>query len=185
MDAQRNEGLRGRRRDRGVSIVELVVALGVIAVALLALLSVIFSSGRLQQTTREKAAAYNFIRKVLEEMRSTPTFVNIYKTYNSNTADGFLSPINADYIKTNLGLNAPTQGQQVQILFPEKSGALNESVVDAELGTPKDLDWSGQVEDADVSATHRILPVKIIVRWSSAGKLDSQIQICTFITDNR
>jgi prepilin-type N-terminal cleavage/methylation domain-containing protein len=182
MKPQGNDG-NGRR---GVSLIELVVALGIIAVALLALMSVIFSAGGLQQTTREKAAAYNFIRRVLEEMRSTPTFTNIYRTYNSSTADGFVSPINATYIKNHLGLNPPEDGTpQLQIIFPEKSGVLNETAIDTDLGTPKDLDWSGFIEDKDVSTTYKILPVRIIVRWCSAGKRHSQIQISTFITDNR
>jgi type II secretory pathway pseudopilin PulG len=180
MDTQGNTK-GGRRRDRGVSIVELVIALGVLAVAMLALLSIIFSSGSLQQTTREKAQAYNFIRGLLEEMRSTPTFNQIYTLYKPGGAN---YP-NATYLKNHLNLNAPTSGQQFQIVFPQVNGVLNEAAVDAELGMPKDLDWSGSVENRDVSLSYKILPVRIIVRWSSKGKVDSQIQICTYITDNR
>lgn len=173
--------LRNGRGNRGVTIVELVVALGVIAVALVALLGVIFSSGALQETTRERAAAYNFIRKLLEEMRSTPQFNQIYPLYKSGGAN---FPTEA-YLQQHLGLNPPASGSQLTIQFPEKNGTLNESVVEADLGMPKDLDWSGSVEDRDVSATYKILPVKIIVRWSSKGGTESQVQICTYITDNR
>jgi len=161
--------------------VELVIALGVIAVSLVALLGVIFSSGALQETTRERAAAYNYIRKLLEEMRSTPQFSQIYTLYKSG---GAKFPTQND-LRQFLGLNPPSSGALLTIQFPEKNGVLNESVVDADLGMPKDLDWSGSVEDKDVSTTYKILPVKVIVRWSSKGGADSQVQICTYITDNR
>lgn len=182
MNNQGNAGIGGiRRLRRGVTIVELVVALGVLAVALTALLGVLFSSGALQETTRERAAAYNFIRKLLEEMRSTPQFNQIYSLYKPGGAN---YPT-AQYLREHLGLNPPSSGSQLTIQFPEKNGTLNESVTDTDLGMPKDLDWSGDVEDKDVSGTYKILPVKIIVRWASKGGADSQIQICTYITDNR
>ncbi len=187
-------GDKGGRRHRtaGVTIVELVVAIGVLAVALLALLSVISSAGQLQQTTREKALAYNAARRKIEEMRNRP-LDQIYRAFNGTTADdipGVSCPGSTFAVD---GLNADGLGPVGTIVFPENSsGLLDERIADPTLGMPKDLNGdgdAGEVQDAAAAAPHKaltndnytILPVKVVIRWRSAGRATSQIEVTTFI----
>ena len=176
------------RRRRGVTIIELIIAVAVLGTALMMLLSVIFASGSLQESTREKAIAYNYIRKLLEEMRSAPFDPvknpapnNVYAMYKPGGA----KVPTAAALMADLGLNAPAKGPQLEIIFPLVGGVLNETCPDLDLQTPKDLDRSGQVENKDISASYHILPVKIVVHWQGIHKRESQIQICSFLTDNR
>jgi Tfp pilus assembly protein PilV len=66
--------------------VELVIAMAILAVAIMALVSSITSSGQIQQNTRERVIAYNAAREMIEKMRVYPVG-QIYSRYNSSTAD--------------------------------------------------------------------------------------------------
>jgi type II secretory pathway pseudopilin PulG len=166
-------GAKRLPRAAGITVVELVIALGVLAVALLALVSVISSASALQKSSREKSLAYNAARLKIEEMRSRP-FANIYSLYKSGTSGNTFSvdglvPINST---TPVGL----------ITFPEQSGALYENFPDPTLGMPKDLNGNGTNTDV-LTADYTILPVRITIRWMSMGKRDTRIETTTFITN--
>lgn len=78
---------RGRpRRDSGLSLVELMVALGVIAVALFSLVAMILNTTRGKQAQRDQALAKQAATAKLEEMRAQ-TFNQIFARYNTTPAD--------------------------------------------------------------------------------------------------
>ena len=78
--------MKARPRQRGLTLVELIIAMAILAVAIMALVSSITSSGQIQQVTREKTIAYNAARQQIEKMRVYAT-AEIYSRYNSTTAD--------------------------------------------------------------------------------------------------
>lgn len=172
------------RRARGVTLVELVVAMAVLSVALMGLMSTILSSSTLQQNTREKAVAYNHARRLLEEMRSVD-FREVYARYNSTTGDNPAGGASPGSVFTVAGLIPPHSGNPVgEIIFPESGpGILSETVNNPSMGMPKDLNRDGDALDTDVSATYKILPVKIVIRWRSVGGADTQIEVDSFITE--
>jgi prepilin-type N-terminal cleavage/methylation domain-containing protein len=83
--------MKSRKRERGLSLVELVIAMAILAVAIMALVSGIMSSSQIQQTTREKVIAYNAAREVIEQMRSY-RIDDIYYRFNSNSGDDLAPP---------------------------------------------------------------------------------------------
>lgn len=190
-------GLRGALRSRGmagITVIELIMAIGVLAVALLSLVTVLASSGSLQQSTREKALAYNAARQKIEEMRNRP-LNEVYRAFNGRTSDDIVGVVCPGKTFTVAGLVPQGSRPVGEIVFPENSsGLLDERIVDPTLGMPKDLTGDGdadEVENAAVSSPHRpltdrdyrILPVKIVVRWMSVGKKAAEIEVATFITD--
>lgn len=170
---RRDRGAKRLPGEAGITVVELVIALGVLAVALLALVSVISSAGALQQATREKSIAYNAARLKIEEMRAH-AFSDIFNYYKAGTsANTFsvegLTPVNSS---TPVGT----------ITFPEQSGALNENYPDSTLGMPKDLNGDGDTADT-LTEGYTILPVRVTIRWMAVGKRDTRIETTTFITN--
>lgn len=179
-----------RKGRRGVTLIELIIAVAVLGLSLILLVSIIFSSGTVQESTRERAIAYNFVRKLLEEMRSAPfdpvlnPTTNVFVQYKSG-GTAYNTVTSATYLRDNLGLNPPKSGPRLEIIFPMRNGHLDETMTDTDLQMPKDLDWSGAATSTNVDATFRILPVKVIVHWSGIHNLQNQVQVCTFLTSNR
>jgi len=78
--------MKSRQREQGLTLVELVVAMAILAIAILALVSSITSSGQIQQNTRERVIAYNAAREIIEKMR-VYAVGEVYSRYNSKTSD--------------------------------------------------------------------------------------------------
>jgi prepilin-type N-terminal cleavage/methylation domain-containing protein len=80
---------RPRRREAGFSLVELVIAMAVMAIALLALTVSITSASRVNDASRERAQAYELAKSKIEEIRNftyCSTFSNIYWWYACQSA---------------------------------------------------------------------------------------------------
>jgi prepilin-type N-terminal cleavage/methylation domain-containing protein len=200
MEDQRREGLRKgppistRARVRGMSLVEIMIAMIIVAIALLALLSLTQSSNRVQDESRERTIAYNAARKMIEEMRSDAV-ETLYRRYNSNNTDnGLLVCPGAAFEVADLP-RGPGGALQGTIIFPEANSGLatarlTENPSDAnlatELGMPKDLNRDGDTTDANLLGDslfpYDILPVKVEVKWVVPGGKINMVQVCTYIT---
>lgn len=178
-----------RRRAAGLTLVELIIAVAVMSVALLALVTVILVSTQLQRVTREKTLAYNAARGKIEEMRNTTTFAEIFVRYNSSTADnpGAGSSPGNTFDVTGL-LRVQTATPVGRIDFPESGGALREDIhsIDSALATGlgmpsgKDLNRDGAIDSSSHNADFKILPIRIVIRWLS-GPTPVQIEVKSFI----
>jgi type II secretory pathway pseudopilin PulG len=110
-----------RRRDSGVSMIELIIALAVMVLALVALMSSVISSSKVSDSSKESVIAYEAARAKIEEIRTFTkcgTFNNIFNYYKPGaTAAGVptywttVSGLNPIQIN---GVNQPT----LQVLFP-------------------------------------------------------------------
>lgn len=171
-------GKGGRRA--GFTLIEVMLAMAIVAFALLGLVSLITSSSRVQDESSSRTRAYNAVRKVIEEMRGLP-LADVYPTYRSGGTIGDTFAVD-EIPKNPAGVN----GAQGRILFPEAGGGLTESPADAilaaELGMPKDLNRDGDVVDTGLS-TYAILPVKIVVEWAQPGGKLSKVEVVTFIAE--
>jgi prepilin-type N-terminal cleavage/methylation domain-containing protein len=172
---------RRPRGNQGLTLLEIVIAMAVLAVALFALMSSIMSASSLHDNSREKVLAYNAARQAIEAMRNT-TFAQIYTTYRSGPNNQF----------TVTGLN-PIPGVPVgQIFFPaDSNGAIREDfyLIDATLASTlgmtspgKDLNGDGAIDSKDHSQDYKILPVMVRVQWQGTGGKRAQIEVATFIT---
>ena len=169
---------------------ELMIAMAIMVLALLALMSSVFSSSRLVDNSKEKTLAYEAARAKIEEMRNytgAGSFEQLF-TYYSLTANKttVVSGLNARKIA---GVDQPV----LEIFFPvNASGNLTEnptsppmdSNILAAMGMPKDLNWNGNTTDAGgtLNTEYKILPFVIRVQWRSTGSKDAFIDVGSFIS---
>jgi type II secretory pathway pseudopilin PulG len=154
-------------RRAGMTLMEIVIAMGVLAIALLGLVAGIMTAQRTNEASRELTIAMNAAREKEEEMRSR-TFAEIYALYNSNPADDPGGPGTAPGSTFAVQGLVPVAGATAcgQIVFPEGPGGfLAEAVVDAKLGMPRDLNGDGDIDADDRSSDYGMLPMRIAIRW--------------------
>ena len=159
-----------------MTLVELVVSLGVLAVGLLGFLQSIIYAVNLTRAQRETAVVSEIARQTIENLRAA-TFNQVFRLYNVDPNDDpagvGTGPGNKLSIAGLRTLPGTTDGAIGHIVFPVRSAGLTsvqvqESVVDSDLGTPRDLNGDGLVDNADHSSDYRILPVVIHFDWSGA-----------------
>lgn len=218
------ESMIRRRRDSGLSLVELIIALAVMVLGLIALMSSVVSSSKVADSSKESVIAYEAARSKIEEMRTFTkcgTFNNLFNYYKPGAKDAanvptyWTSVSGLNPIKIN-GVAQPT----LQILFPVNTTVspawptpptninaihLTEAVPSVStyrtlnqdalrMGMPKDLNrngsdgvganlWETGGGAPDLDTTYSVLPVLIRVQWETIGKLPTQIEVVTYITE--
>jgi len=158
------------RRDAGLTILELTIAIVVITVGLLTLIAVFPIAIRAIHTARETDIAYSSIRAKLDEMRSVPfydpnnpTNPNIFSTYNGATF-------------TAVGLLPPASGPTGQITF------LTEAQANALWSIHCDFNLNG-VNDETTTPTAQFacFPVKLEVNWTTPNNFQRGVTVTTII----
>jgi hypothetical protein len=140
----------------------MLVSFSALLVVLLGFSRMLLSSRMAAHTTHESTLAKEAARGWIERLQAT-AFDQVYPTYGAaGGAADFDVP----------GLEAPlddADGLPGEILFPESGGVLSELCDRPQYGWPVDMDGDGLLVSADVSATHRLLPVVVRVAWRGAG----------------
>jgi len=144
---------------RGMTLVEVAIAMSVIAIGLMAVISAVMSMSQLSLANEEDLLALNIARQKIAELKDAP-FNTVFNLYGPNSS----------MRTSNVGAlqRGTLDGGTVTIMFPvNAAGALDETVVDASLGMPQDLNGNGSSTDTDVSGSYTVLPVRIRVQWNS------------------
>ncbi len=154
-----------RRRDSGVSLIELIVAIAVMAIALFGMISVISFTTRSNMATRENMLAMRAAEKQVEEMGNT-TFAQIFSTYSTGTLNTFdvtgLVPSAAGVKVGKIKFAADVSNQ----LLEDLSGALMNNVDSGGTLVNFDLDGNGTLDSSGNKAgDYRILPVVVELNW--------------------
>lgn len=166
--------------ERGVGLIELIIAMGVLVVALLALMSSITAGDILRETTREQSLAYNAARRKIEEIRNFAPFQGAFLMHSQGNGPGptFTVP----------GLNAVPGNPVGRISFPVSGGALCEVGSGTFLRTAGnadiDLNGDGDAVDASVIADYKLLPVRVEILWKSVkGGLPTRLEVVSLIAE--
>lgn len=193
----RLRGDRGRsapRRVRGLTMIEIVVALSVLVVAASIFCQMLIGTTRLRQLNRENALAGDAARVIVERMRNAP-FLEVYRRYNEYPDDDPLGkgtgPGHLFDVPGLTPVEGAPQGKAGQILFPSRQVQvtvttttgigklattttstatqwhLREDFEDEELGFPRDLNGDNVVDTANHGTDYIVLPVRIRVSWQS------------------
>ena len=170
---------------RGLTLVELVIALSVAAVSASIFYRLVLATTDLRSLNRENAIAAGAAGMVLEDLRSV-AFRDLWATYNAEPADdpgGAGTAAGATFLVPELPL-VPGEAAHGTIVFPAEVVQVEETVegeivlVDVlqlredldwpELGLPRDLNGDSLIDDVDHSLDYQLLPVRVEVRWQGA-----------------
>lgn len=174
-----------RRDSAGFSLVEVVIAMSIMAIALFGMISVITYSSRNNAVARERMLAIRAAEKQIETMKVMATsgalnvIFNTYTTAGKSTFDVYQD----NDLTLTTGIPALTPSPTGKILFPADTSTppkLLETLTGAFLGRYDpvtfaplniDLDQSGAIENTDKSTSPNLgaLPVKVTVSWKGVA----------------
>lgn len=166
--SRKREAARG---SAGLSILEVLIGVAVFGTAMGAMVSSLVASGSLVETNRQTAAAMDVARSVVAELRSLP-LEEVYLRYNDVQADDpptGASPGSAFDVEGLEPRPGDPDNRVGLVVFPGGSLELREDAVDARLGTPRDLDLDGEIDDQDHATSYLVLPVAVRVDWGGAS----------------
>ena len=170
-------------RARGVTLIEVMIALSVLAVGILAIVSAIISSMTTVEHNREEALAMTACRQKIAEMEDS-TFNNLFQDYNIQP-NGVAKPRNPFPIPS-------LPGGVGQVIFPvDNAGQLSETILTTTAPSPTggtdtveltnlgggkvDMNGNGTPSPAGVGGegaisgnpgSYTALPVRVRVRWT-------------------
>lgn len=162
---------RAARGRSGFSLLELLIAVGVLLFGLLGFSQAVLRSATTNEAAREGALAAEAARELLETMQSED-FEDLFRRYNGEPGDDPLGAGTApgqDFAVAGLDPQAgDADGFVGRIEFPVVAavpGVLREDVVLPALGMPRDLDGENGVDAGDHSDDYRLLPVIVRITW--------------------
>ncbi len=196
------------RRAAGFTMIELMVAVTVIAVMLIGAGSAVSTTMRLNQLMREEGAAIRAAETKLAEIRAA-TFAYAATSYSNHTFSVRL--LREHRVSMGLEVSGAAQPEGEVVLVTDETpdeasygrdldGDGSADGVDlngdgfaiGNLTTPSsgslfplDLNENGNTTDGVVAAANlKLLPVVVIVRWRSlAGGLEGRVQLMTVIRE--
>lgn len=155
----------------GFSLLELLIAVGVLLFGMLGFSQAVLRSAATNEAAREGALAAEAARELLETMQAED-FATLFRRYNADPADdpGMAgSGPGANFAVAGLDPQANDgDGFVGRIEFPVEAAApavLREDLVLPALGTPRDLDGDDVVDGADHKDDYRLLPVVVRIQW--------------------
>ena len=156
-------------------MLELLVALSVLAVALVGYAKTVGRAMVASRTSREASLANEAARTVIESMRAE-SLANVFRMYNDYAGDdigGIVNP-GADFDVAGLEARAgDADNLPGEVLFPVTMNAgvpeLRENLVSTDFDMPKDLTGEGTVDAVNHAGNYTMLPLIVRVRWTVVG----------------
>lgn len=157
-----------RRSRAGMTLLDVLMAISVLAVAVGLTSVTISSSARYAKGARETVVAYEAAESMMAELESRD-FATVFADFNGTTADDGADSPGQHFVVDGLDARPEdVDGFAGRVLFPTTAMApavLRENLDDPLFGLPADLDADGAIDGTDKAATYRILPVRIEVEW--------------------
>lgn len=175
------------RADSGLSIIEVLIAVTILIVAILAAARTTVSGIDIEKTNHDSALAVRAARERIEVLRSE-TLAQVFARYNDVTSDDPGGAGTAPGATFRVGGLRPRAGQATaigRVIFPVASaspGVLNETLNAPFFNAPADLNLNGVATDVNVTATYRLLPVTVRVEWQGALG-PRQVEISTLLSE--
>lgn len=176
-----------RRARGGFSLLDTVVSLALLTIGMGAMLQAVVGATSLEHQAQERSAALTAAQSVLESMQGE-VFAEVFARFNATTADDppvGISPGNGFLVRGLNAVSGDPDGMPGAIEFPGNGTQLFESVVDTDLGMPRDLNGDLQPPDGlDHATDYNVLPVRVRVRWNGA-RGTSELVLVTTLNNER
>ena len=170
-------------RQAGFALIELVVAVAIMAIAFAGISTSLAASMSLRKSNQDTARAIRAALSLADTLRDED-FATLFVRYNESTADdpvGLTAP-GANFTVPGLApRDNDADGFVGHISFPGDGVALKEDAANRTLGMPRDLNGDGTIDAADHASDYGVLPVLITVEWKGS-KGSAQIEIAATMT---
>ncbi len=157
-------------RESGAMLLELVIAMTVLAIGVLALISSFqgtFAARRDVMTRDSLSTLFNNAVDTLEN----DTFSTLYSTYNGTTITPLTGTVTSDPKKVAVGelLDADGNPAEVAVDF-----FVDETNMPAEFGPILDIDGDGAMSTADCSSTYILLPTRLRITYQGRNGVETE-----------
>ncbi|MBK7877603.1 MAG: hypothetical protein IPJ77_18090 [Planctomycetes bacterium] len=164
----------------GFTVLEVTISATVLVVGVLGMVTSVAASLKLVEANREMMVAHQAARALAEQMQNG-NFSQVFAEYNTVTSDdpagagrGHGATFDVPGLRTTSedceeAQRAGGTASVGAIEFPTQGTALSESVVDAALGMPRDLNGDGVITSGAMPGSYLVLPVRIRLRWSGTA----------------
>ena len=183
--------------EKGVTLVEVMIAISVLAIAVAGTISAVQTSNMSNTISREHARAAEAAQAMIAEIRAE-SFNQIVSRYENTTFNVDFYPEQRRAGAPRMGIGGAAEGEVVIVRDENPSRFNYGRDLDGD-GTPDgvdlgtvwgsglDLDASGGIDAAGVTIAPgalQVIPVYVIVRWQTVGgPLTGRVQLCTFIAN--
>lgn len=161
-----------KMKDEGMSLIEVMVSITILTLALAGFLSALLSFFALQQDTKERTLALQYLRAKIEELQS-----------EAKTITGFQQILSKYIVHPDFdveGLKAAKDdkdGKPGKVIFPlDQNNQLMETATSLEFGMPRDLNGDGKA-DSNATTNYTLLPLIVRIEWQSDRKKSLEIPI--------
>lgn len=160
-------------------------ALSVLILGLAGLVQMLLGDLALHERSRSTGIAMQSARRTLEQIVGLDLDI-AFASFNATTADDPLNAPGSSFAVAGLSADpADVDGLCGEVHFPASAGApglVNETVGGAFAGVPMDLNLDGDSTDPDVTASMRVLPVIVRVRWRSSSGRSEVYELRTILS---
>ena len=139
--------MRPLARSRGLTLLEVAVAVSVMSVAFMSLFASLTSSSALSAASSEDVLALQCAQNQLETMKTTP-FASVFSTY--------YAPAGKTFAVSGLG---PHASGKITFLAEQSYGTIS--------GKAVDLDFDGSTAGTTPNASYAYFPVQVTITWRS------------------
>ena len=177
----RGQGAQSRlcagRPEAGFSLIEVLVANIVMAIAVLSFVHTIGAANKLNRATQERALATVTLGRFVERLRADLSWNDLYTRLRQRSTacddDG-------------CGLQS-TVTFLVQVPVTDVDGvpSLVESVDAPRYGLPHDLNSDGEIDSKSRNVDYTALPIVARVRWSRPGEQAHEVVLATWLRKAR
>ncbi len=186
---------RNPRPSAGFTLVEIAVAMPIIALAIGMFIQMLSAGSNLRRTSHENWNASNAIQTVLEEMRNCD-FDDLFVLYNDHPFDdptGAGTAPGAHFdVEGMAPLASDPDGRVGRVVLPTHNAGttvapiwqLREDQTNAALGLPRDLSGDSIVDLNDHAGDYSLLPVQVELQWQSTFG-PRLVRIQTILTELR
>ena len=188
----------------GFSVLEVLIAASLLAIALLGHTASVFSEHRLSSAERARSTALMAAEQFMERLRSDDDWTTLYSrllvldqlalkpggtVFLEDNRRAFPPQAYYDDFVTPSGLNS----LHVLVAVPSAPAAgatageiaLREDVPLAQFALPSDLDGDGVMDDQPHDGDYRILPVVVYVRWTADGAAPVELRVSSWLWGSR
>jgi len=175
------------RRRRGLTLIEVLIAVVVLVAALTAFIRSLTGTVQLGRANRESSLAMEGARRTIEELYAAD-FAQVFALYNSRTDDDPVpdAPGASFAVATLEAQEGDADGFVGEIRFPTVGAGplleLREDIADDALGMPRDLDGANGIDAFEHSVDYRYLPVEVRVRWKGRSG-EKELTLKTVLVD--